>query len=57
MTAREAPLLSVLKRVMPRRIAPTSRAIPTIPLAVIITAAKTVPLAVDDCPGPQPLLG
>ena len=43
--ASAAPVPSALKWVVPNLMAPTSREMPTMPLQVIITAAKTVSLA------------
>ena len=50
--ARAAPVPSGLKCATWKRRAPASRASPTIPLAVIITAAKTVSRASDSAFGP-----
>src|SRR4029453_5631831 len=54
--ARAAPVPSALKIVRGKRTAPMRRAIPTIPLQVIITAANTVSRANDAVPGPPEII-
>ncbi len=52
--ANAAPVPSALNIVRLKRTAPMSKAMPTMPLQVIITAANTVSRANSSVPGPPP---